>query len=82
MMDEYKGYEDLAVKTLLYAVEDYKRINRLFMRSSPSKKKELIQEKEDIEAFLLSEKFNYTDISGEQLLKMAKNRSIPEVEIE
>lgn len=73
----YDGYELLATKILAYAVEDYKKINKLFMRASPAKKKELLQEKKKIEEFLLSGKFNFTDISGEQLLAMAKDRNIP-----
>lgn len=75
------GYELLAIKIIACAVEDYKKVTKSFMRASPAKKRDIIKEKKDIEAFLLSEKFNYTDITGERLLELAKDKSIPATDL-
>lgn len=70
------AYETLAAEIIAYAVRDYRHIMKKFMRASPKEKTTLLYEKRQIEKFLLSEKFNFTDISGKDLLELAKNADI------
>lgn len=71
------GYEKLAAEVIAYAIRDYRRLKRTLLRVTSEKDKmKTLLEMSRIKNFLLSEKFNYTNISGEHLFYLADNENI------
>lgn len=56
------GYEDLAAEIIAAAIKDYIKLKNKTDYES-------LLEKRKIEKFLLSEKYNFSDISGKETLK-------------
>ena len=71
------GYEKLAAEVIACAIRDYRKLKRALPRITSEKSKmNALLEMSRIENFLLSEKFNYTDISGKHLFYLADNENI------
>lgn len=69
----YANYENLAAEVLAYAVKDYKNLKEKLKKTKREAEINKINfELKSIEKFLLSEKFNFTEISGNNLLALAK----------